>query len=107
MNHWTEEKTNLPQSILAQLRNHAREVGEDPQVIQRRYATERLMYRIAKSEYADRFVLKGAWLFFLWGDPQRATRDVDFAGAGVLARTAPPPAVPPEEAPRGGWGVWW
>lgn len=80
MNHWTEEKTNLPQSILAQLRNHAREVGEDPQIIQRRYATERLMYRIAKSEYADRFVLKGAWLFFLWGDPQRATRDVDFAG---------------------------
>lgn len=80
MSHWTEERANLAQSILVQLRNYAREVGEDPQVIQRRYATERLMYRISKSKYADRFVLKGAWLFFLWGDPQRATRDVDFAG---------------------------
>ncbi len=80
MSHWTEGKTNLAQSVLVQLRNFARETGEDPQVIQLRYATERLMYRISRSAYADRFVLKGAWLFFLWGDPQRATRDVDFAG---------------------------
>lgn len=77
---WTEEKNNLPHSILVQLRRYAREAGENPQVIQRRYATERLMYRISKSEHADRFVLKGAWLFFLWGDPQRATGDVDFLG---------------------------
>lgn len=80
MSHWTDGKVNLAQSILVQLRNYARDVGENPQVIQLRYATERLMYRISKSEYADRFVLKGAWLFFLWGEPQRATRDVDFAG---------------------------
>lgn len=80
MSHWTEGKADLAQSILVQLRNYAREAGEDPQVIQLRYATGRLMYRISKSAHADRFVLKGAWLFFLWGDPQRATRDVDFAG---------------------------
>jgi len=80
VSHWTEGKADLGQSVLELLRNHAREVGEDPQVIQLRYATERLMYRISLSGYADQFVLKGAWLFFLWGEPQRATRDVDLAG---------------------------
>jgi len=60
MSHWTGEKANLAQSVLMQLRNYAREAGENQQVIQLRYATERLMYRISKSAHADRFVLKGA-----------------------------------------------
>lgn len=41
-------------------------------------AAERLMYRLSRSDYRERFVLRGAWLFYLWGIPRRATRDVDF-----------------------------
>lgn len=49
-----------------------------------RYAIERLLYRLSVSKYADRFVLKGALLFHVWGyeDP-RPTRDADLLGAGM------------------------
>lgn len=41
------------------------------------------MYRLSQSSYQDRFILKGAMLFLLWGDqPHRPTRDVDFLGFG-------------------------
>lgn len=44
---------------------------------------ERLLYRLASSEYAERFVSKGALLFRLWFDlEQRPTRDADFLGFG-------------------------
>lgn len=36
------------------------------------------MYRLSVSEHSDRFILKGAWLFYVWGISRRATRDVDF-----------------------------
>jgi len=48
------------------------------QVVLIRYATERLVYRLSISEHSDQFVLKGAWLFYVWGISRRATRDVDF-----------------------------
>lgn len=48
-----------------------------------RYAVERLLYRLSRSEYRDRVVLKGALLFFVWTkEPYRPTRDVDFLGLG-------------------------
>lgn len=48
-----------------------------------RYANERLLYRLGRSEYHDSFVLKGAMLFELWsGVPHRATRDIDLLGIG-------------------------
>lgn len=48
-----------------------------------RYGLERLLYRLGRSPYRDRFVLKGAMLFSLWGgEMYRATRDVDFLGFG-------------------------
>ena len=71
---------NVPASVLDRLRNIARATGENMQVVLIRYATERLMYRISLSPYRDTFVLKGAWLFFLWGIARRATRDVDLLG---------------------------
>lgn len=69
------------QSIRDRLKNRAREENEDFNLVVIRYALERLMYRLSKSDYADQFVLKGARLFLHWqGSLPRPTRDADFAG---------------------------
>jgi hypothetical protein len=70
-------------SVRARLLRLARERGEDFQLLLTRYANERLLYRLASSKYASRFVLKGAALFTAWtGKAHRATRDVDLLGFG-------------------------
>jgi predicted nucleotidyltransferase component of viral defense system len=70
-------------SVRARLSRLARERGEDFQLVLTRYANERLLFRLASSKHADRFVLKGATLFTLWtGKPHRATRDLDLLGFG-------------------------
>lgn len=47
------------------------------------FVIERFLFRPTQSEYTDRFVLKGALMFTVWGSPQsRATRDID-----LLARS--------------------
>lgn len=70
-------------SVRARLSRLARERGEDFQLVLTRYANERLLFRLASSRHADRFVLKGAALFVLWtGKPHRATRDLDLLGLG-------------------------
>lgn len=75
---------NLPASVRARLLNVARERGEDFTGILTRFALERLMFRLASSDFADRFVLKGATLFAIWSDqPHRPTRDLDLLGFGV------------------------
>jgi hypothetical protein len=63
-------------SVRARLSRLARERGEDFQLVLTRYANERLLFRLASSRHAERFVLKGAVLFTLWtGKPHRATRE--------------------------------
>ena len=70
-------------SVRARLLARARKDGEDFQRLLVRYAIERLLYRLATSPHADRFVLKGATLFALWlGRPHRATKDLDLLGRG-------------------------
>lgn len=70
-------------SVRARLLRLARDRGEDFQLMLTRYANERLLFRIASSRHAQRFVLKGAALFTLWtGKPHRATRDLDLLGFG-------------------------
>ncbi len=70
-------------SVRARLLRLARERGEDFQLVLTRYANERLLFRLASSRHAHRFVLKGAALFTLWtGKPHRATRDLDLLGFG-------------------------
>ena len=70
-------------SVRARLLRLARERGEDFQLVLTRYANERLLFRLASSPHAGRFVLKGASLFTLWtGKPHRATRDLDLLGFG-------------------------
>ena len=42
------------------------------------YGMERFLYRFSRSEYADKFVLKGALLFTVWQIPERRTTlDID------------------------------
>ena len=70
-------------SVRARLRNVAAHRGEDFQRVLQRYGIERFLYRLSRSPYADRFVLKGAALFLTWGDEaHRPTQDVDLLSFG-------------------------
>jgi predicted nucleotidyltransferase component of viral defense system len=81
--------TNLSASVLARLRNVAREKNTDYQLILRRYAIERLLHRLSISAYRDQFVLKGAMLFTAWlEDPFRPTQDLDLLGSGDPATSS-------------------
>ena len=74
---------NTAVSVRDRLLALARERGEDFQLLLTQYGLERLLYRLGKSGYRDRFILKGAMLFILWSDqPHRPTRDADFLGFG-------------------------
>jgi len=76
------------ESIRQRLRNRLRERGDDVQFGLQRYAVERFLYRLGESPHRERFVLKGATLFALWGGAlYRATRDLDFTGYGSADQT--------------------
>ena len=82
------DKRDPAASVRARLLQLARARSEDFQLVLTRYGLERLMARLGRSPYRDRFVLKGAMLFALWSDePHRATRDVDFLGYGDASET--------------------
>lgn len=77
--------SGLAQSVLTRLVRHAQSLGVDPNLVLARYATERLLYRLSRSAYADHFVLKGALLLTVWlGETTRPTRDADLLGFGTL-----------------------
>ena len=82
------QRRNMAASVKQRLLNVAKARGEVFNFLLTRYAIERLLYRIAQSEYTRDFVLKGAMLFHLASKrmPHRPTRDVD-----LLARGAPDP----------------
>lgn len=76
--------SNLAASVRARLLNVAKAQGVDFNQVLVRFALERILYRLAQSPHADRFLLKGALLFTLWYDmPHRATRDADLLGFGA------------------------
>jgi len=74
---------NISASVRQQLLNLAKKRGEAFDMVLVRYALERLLYRISKSKWHDRFLLKGAMLFPLWYSVQyRSTKDMDLLGYG-------------------------
>jgi len=74
---------NLAASVQSRLLNLSRERGEDFNLLLRRYAIERLLYRLSQSAYREQFVLKGAMLFVVWaGQIYRPTRDLDLLAYG-------------------------
>jgi hypothetical protein len=76
------ETDGRAESIRQRLRNELRARGEDVTLGLPRYAVERFLYRLGRSSHRERFVLKGATLFAIWGTAYRPTRDVDFTGYG-------------------------
>ena len=73
-------------SIHGRLLARAKRTGADFHAELVLYGNERLLARIAASEYAATFVLKGATLFALWAStPYRPTRDIDLHGSGSNA----------------------
>lgn len=76
-----ETPKNITASILARLRNQA-EIMERPYAeILQYFGMERFLYRLSKTKYAGKFVLKGGLLFYVWNSPlRRPTRDIDFRG---------------------------
>lgn len=70
-------------SVRGRLLNLSRETGQPFDLLLTRYALERLLYRLTRTQYHDRFVLKGAMLMTTWfADPMRPTRDIDLLGFG-------------------------
>jgi hypothetical protein len=75
----------LAASIQARLVLHAHALKIEPNLVLARYAAERLLYRLSRSPYADRFVLKGALMLLVWlGEAIRPTRDADLLGFGNI-----------------------
>lgn len=75
--------TNIAASVRQRLLNLARSEGRDFQTLLVAFGLERLIYRLSKSPYRDKFVLKGGMLVTLWTtDPGRFTRDIDFLAFG-------------------------
>jgi predicted nucleotidyltransferase component of viral defense system len=76
-----EPVKNIPASILARLRSQTEETNRPFAEILQYYAMERFLYRLSKTRYADKFILKGGLLFYVWNLPlRRPTRDIDFRG---------------------------
>jgi len=79
-----KEIKNLAASIKAQLFNYAKENGKDFNGVFRLYVQERFLYRLSKSAYSKKFILKGALLFLAFDiSKYRPTKDIDFLVTSV------------------------
>ena len=69
---------NVAASVRQRLMNTAKASGRPFQEVLQYFAMERFLYRLSKSPHGDRFILKGALMFTVWGAPaSRPTRDID------------------------------
>lgn len=76
-----ETPKNIVASIHARLKNEAVRQRKPFAEILQYYAMERFLYRFSKSKYADKFILKGGLLFYVWSLAlRRPTKDIDFRG---------------------------
>lgn len=76
----------LAHSVQVRLATHAKAIGVDPNLVLTRYGIERFLYRLSRSSYCDRFVLKGALMMLVWlGESIRPTRDADLLGFGDIS----------------------
>ena len=72
---------NIGASVRQRLLNKARETGRPFGELLQYFAMERFLYRLSRSEYADKFVLKGALMLTAWNAPfLRPTMDIDLLG---------------------------
>jgi hypothetical protein len=79
----TRPPKDIGASVRQRLLEESKRRGVDFDAILVRFAVERILSRLSRSRYADRFVLKGAMLFAIWGgNTHRPTRDMDLLGFG-------------------------
>jgi predicted nucleotidyltransferase component of viral defense system len=72
---------NVAASVSQRLLNIARQTNRPFNELVQYYALERWLYRLARSDYRNRFVLKGALMLLVWKTPvTRPTRDIDLLG---------------------------
>jgi Nucleotidyl transferase AbiEii toxin, Type IV TA system len=77
----TEKPRNVAASVRQRLLNHSTAIKTDPNLVLIWYGLERLLYRLSMSAHCERFILKGAMLFRLWGSADfRSTKDLDLLG---------------------------
>ena len=70
---------NKGKSIRVRLLNISKETPYDYNIMLARYVQERMLYRLSKSQYNDRFFLKGGALLYAYSQMKsRPTLDVDF-----------------------------
>lgn len=70
---------NIEASVKAQLKNKAKQMNIPFAEVLQYYGMERFLYRLSKSKYVDKFILKGALMFNVWGlSERRITLDIDF-----------------------------
>jgi len=80
------ETQGIAQSVHTRLVARSKELHIEAQLLLERYALHRFLYRLSKSQYAGRFLLKGAQLMLIWiGESARTTRDADLLGFGDLS----------------------
>ena len=78
-----EKKKNIAASVRERLTNQFRKTGENLQNLFVRYANERFLYRLGRTEHRAKFLVKGATVFVFWfSQPHRPTKDLDLLGYG-------------------------
>jgi hypothetical protein len=76
-----DKPRNASASIRQRLLNHSTAIKTDPNLVLIWYGLERFLYRLSVSTHSERFILKGAMLFRLWGGANfRSTKDLDLEG---------------------------
>jgi len=72
---------NMGFSVKERLKNKAAIQKRTFNDILKFYTMERILYRLSKSGFADKFILKGALMFKVWdSDKFRPTQDIDLLG---------------------------
>jgi hypothetical protein len=83
----TDPVKNTAASIQARLKNEAQRQARPFAEILQYYAMERFLFRLSRTKYAAKFILKGGLLFYVWNIPlRRPTKDIDFRGYVVNSR---------------------
>lgn len=72
---------NVAASVHQRLLNRAQAEGRPFNEVLQHFGMERFLYRLGRSAYRERFVLKGAMMLSAWqGPPSRYTHDIDLLG---------------------------
>ncbi len=72
---------NIAASVHQRLLNKSKESARPFNELFQYYAIERFLYRLSRSSYAEKFILKGALMLMVWEAPDfRSTMDIDMLG---------------------------